>query len=265
MAKSAPTLRRQRLLITGALLALAALAWADVVRRSGGAGVFGPSGAAPMGTAMEGMSMAPSSGVGEGALLLGMWTTMMVAMMLPASAPMVYTFAAVHARRKEQGSAYVPTWVFVLGYLLVWAAMGIPAYGASLGFQAVESRVPWLAAHALLMVGAVIFVAGLYQLSPLKYACLSRCQTPLQFILKSWRDGYQGALAMGIGHGWYCVGCCWMLFLILVVVGIMNLAWMGALALLIFAEKLFPRGLLVSRLSGIALLGLGLAVVLSAL
>lgn len=252
--------RRQKFLIAGTLVLFAALAWADLVRRAGGLGASGPPG---MAMGEGGMDQPPLAL--EGALFLGMWTTMMVAMMFPAAVPMVYTFATIHRRHKEQGSAYVPTWVFVAAYLLLWGILGLPAFAASTGLEALRERVTWLGANGGFLVGGVVALAGLYQLSPLKYACLSRCRSPLSFLLSSWRPGYGGALLMGLRHGWYCVGCCWMLFVIMVAVGVMNLAWMGALALLIFAEKLVPRGVLVSRVSGVLLLAVGAAVAVTGL
>ena len=211
------------------------------------------------------MATAPPSLLLQGALFLGMWTTMMVAMMFPTAAPMVYTFAAIYRSRKEQGAAYVPSWVFLAGYLLVWAAMGIPGFAASWGLGAAAHMFARLGSYGPLAMGAIISVAGLYQLSPLKYACLSHCRTPLGFILHHWRDGYKGALQMGTAHAWYCVGCCWMLFATMLAVGVMNLAWMGAVTLLIFAEKLLPQGVLVSRVTGALLLVGGLVMAISGL
>ncbi|MBI4297412.1 MAG: DUF2182 domain-containing protein [Chloroflexi bacterium] len=255
VALSVPIRRRDKLFITGALLFFSALAWGDIIRRAGSMGV----------TTSDTMAMPPPPLLLQGALFLGMWTTMMVAMMFPSAAPMIYTFSAVYRSRREQGLAYVPIWIFLTGYLLVWAAVAIPGFAASRGLAAAAQAFPWLGAYGPLAMGAIISLAGLYQLSPLKYTCLSHCRTPLGFILHHWRDGYKGALHMGISHGGYCVGCCWLLFATMLAVGIMNLAWMGAVALLIFVEKLLPQGVLVGRLTGALLVVGGLVIAIAGL
>lgn len=244
---------RQRLFIGGALLVFAALAWGYLALRA-----MGMSDAANM-------DMEQPVLLVEGLLFLGMWTTMMVAMMFPSVAPMLYAFAAVHRSRREQGSEYVPTWVFLAGYLLVWAAVGIPGFAASAGLKELGQIFPSFRSYAPVALGGVIVVAGIYQLSPLKNACLSQCRTPLGFVLTNWRDGFGGALRMGANHGMYCLGCCWAVFAVMLVVGIMNLAWMGVLALLIFVEKIAPQGVIISRISGVLLLVVGVVTALGVL
>jgi predicted metal-binding membrane protein len=118
-------------------------------------------------------------------------------------------------------------------------------------------------AHAARIGGGILFLAGLYQLSPLKQLCLGRCRTPLQFVLGSWRDGAQGAVRMGMEHGLFCLGCCWLLFAILFPLGVMNIAIMAAITLLIFAEKSLPIGELVGRIAAAALIGYGVLVMLA--
>jgi predicted metal-binding membrane protein len=191
-------------------------------------------------------------------LYLGMWVSMMAAMMLPPAGPMILMFGTVYRTKRERGGAFVPTWVFVAGYLAVWAAFGAYAWGLSeLGgdlaraAQPLQEFGPRLAATAMLAAGA-------YQLTPLKERCLSHCRSPLSFVLHHWRPGLGGAFRMGAEHGIYCVGCCWVLFLLLVVVGLSSLAWMGLITLIVLAEKLLPRGRLVSTAVAALLLGLGL-------
>jgi predicted metal-binding membrane protein len=133
------------------------------------------------------------------------------------------------------------------GYFAVWAATAIPAYAVARGSDALAARSATLAEAGPYVGGAVLIAAGLYQFSTYKDVCLSECRSPLGFVMSSWKDGYRGALRMGVEHGWYCLGCCWALFAIFFAVGVMNVAWMGALALLVFAEKVTPAGVVAGR------------------
>jgi predicted metal-binding membrane protein len=183
-------------------------------------------------------------------------------MMLPSAAPMVLTFDAVQTARNRQGRAIVGTWVFVGGYLLVWALTGVVAYAAAVGAGWVSASSPSLASLAPRLAGTVILAAGLYQLSPLKDRCLSRCRTPTQFVLAGWRNGRLGALRMGLEHGLFCLGCCWLLFALLLPLGIMNIAAMAAVTLFVLAEKALPGGLRLVRVSAAVLMVAGAAITL---
>lgn len=215
--------RRDRLVITAGLAVVCALAWLTTAHH-----------------AMMGADMAPSPWMPVSAILVfSMWLTMMVAMMVPAAAPMITAFAAINKRRRERDAPYVATAVFLLGYVLAWGA-----------FSAVATLVQGLLqAYGLLSVrlegapilGAVLFVvAGFYQWSPLKQVCLTRCRTPVGFILSQWRDGPVGAVMMGLIHGAYCMGCCAALMALLFAVAVMDLRWVAALTVLVSAEKLLP-------------------------
>ncbi len=197
----------------------------------------------------------------EGFLFLAMWTVMMIAMMFPAVAPMVLIFSTVHDKRKSN-QGFVPTWVFVAGYLLVWTFFGVFAYFGDLSIRHLAMSFPKLHTYSPLIGGAVLIAAGLYQLTPLKNVCLTHCRSPLHFIMHKWKEGYLGSFLMGIDHGTYCLGCCWGLMLVLFVVGIMNLAWMGILTLVIFIEKISKHGVIISKLVGglLVLLGLVMAI-----
>jgi len=190
------------------------------------------------------------------------WAVMMAAMMFPAAAPMLLLFRKVATQRKRQGSAFVPTWVFAAGYLLVWTAIGAVTWGlVQVGSEfsgrlGEADREVW----GPIVLGAVLVVAGLYQLTPLKRVCLDNCRTPLGFVMTHWRDGYRGALRMGMVHGAYCLGCCWALFAVLVAAGVMSLAWMLLLTLVVFAEKVLPLGRRAVHATGAAFLLLGLLV-----
>jgi len=142
-------------------------------------------------------------------------------------------------------------------YLLVWSLCGVVAYFLAVGIEQVAAQSMWLMTNAARLGGVVLVVAGLYQLSPLKHACLAKCRTPLQFILSSWRDRYGGAFRMGLEHGAYCLGCCWLLFVILFPLGIMNIAVMALVTLLIYAEKSLSIGQQIGRLAGVGLIAYG--------
>jgi predicted metal-binding membrane protein len=204
---------------------------------------------------MRGMDAGPGTNLGGLGWYLGIWVTMTAAMMLPSAAPMVLTYARV-AREAR-------TWVFVLGYLVAWTAFGLVAYGlyrlvarSSPGWVAWNRQGPYVA-------GAALALAGLYQLSPLKEACLRHCRGPFRYLVHGWRDGRTGALRMGAEHGLFCVGCCWGLMLALFALGVMSLFWAAVVAAAIFAEKVLPRGLALARVLAVALVALGLLVALA--
>ncbi len=244
-AVSAP-LKRERTLLFATLLLLAAGAWAAVIWQS---------------QAADDEMMSLTMGMGA-PLFLGVWVLMMVAMMFPAAAPMILTFSAVQAGQRERGNAWTPTWMFVAAYLLVWTAFGIFAYIAAVGAQRLADESMWLMGHAAQIGGGVLIVAGLYQLTPLKRACLTKCRTPLQFIMTSWRNGHSGAFRMGLTHGLYCLGCCWFLFVILFPLGVMNVVVMALVTVLIFAEKSWTWGTRMSWAAAAVLVGYGLIVFL---
>jgi predicted metal-binding membrane protein len=214
-------------------------------------------------TRMRGMDDGPGTDLGTLTSFLGLWLTMMVAMMLPSVAPMVLIFARVHARRSAAGGRdTVPTWVFVSGYLAVWTAYGVAAYGLFLvPRQWGASFLEWDGGGRY-AAGGVIVAAGAYQLTPAKDVCLRHCRSPLHFLAHRWRDGTLGALRLGVVHGSYCVGCCFGLFVILLAVGAMSLFWMAVIAAVILVEKVLPFGDRASRVFALAFVLLGLLVAL---
>jgi predicted metal-binding membrane protein len=228
------TLTWERNLILGLLLILAVGAWGILIQQQS--------------TMSDARGMSPTMGMGA-LLFIAIWVVMMVAMMFPTAAPMILIFARVHADRQQQGKPFVPTGVFVGAYLLTWTLFGVLAYFAALGAEKLAGRSAWLMDNVTLLGGVVLIAAGLYQFSPLKHVCLSKCRSPVQFVLQHWRSGYGGAFRMGIEHGTYCLGCCWLLFVILFPLGIMNLVAMALVSALIFAEKSLSLG---RRISWIA-------------
>lgn len=241
-------LPRERNLILGSLLVLAAAAWGVLIWQAR--------------TADAEMAMRPTMGIGA-PLFLAIWVAMMVAIMFPTAAPMVLMFARIHAGKRRREQPFVPTWVFVGAYLVVWTLLGVAAYAAALGAEHLADRSMWLMDNAGRLGGAVLIAAGLYQVSPLKHLCLSKCRSPLAFIMTSWRDGYRGSFRMGLEHGVYCAGCCWLLFVILFPLGMLNVAAMAVMTAVIFAEKSLRIGPLISRLAAAALIAYGVLVLLA--
>jgi predicted metal-binding membrane protein len=217
-------LPRERNLILGSLLILATAAWAILVWQR-----------AMADDEMMGLTMGMAAPV-----FIAIWVAMMVAMMFPTAAPMILMFARVQTGKRQREQPIVPTWLFVAAYLVVWTLFGVAAYAAAIWAEDLADRSMWLMDNAGRGGGGVLIAAGLYQLSPLKRRCLSKCRTPMDFILGSWREGKAGALRMGVEHGVYCLGCCWLLFVILFPLGLMNIAVMALITVLIFAEKSLP-------------------------
>jgi predicted metal-binding membrane protein len=212
---------------------------------------------------MASTGMAGSSwSVGGLATFVLAWAVMMAAMMFPAAAPMVLLFRTVATQRQASGNTFVPTWMFVAGYLLVWTAVGVITWVVVQGLSDLVGRLdaPARATWGPLALGAVLIGAGIYQLTPLKRLCLDHCRSPFAFVMQHWREGYGGALRMGMVHSLYCMGCCWALFAVLVAAGVMSLAWMLLLTLVVFAEKVLPGGQRTSRVVGGAFLILGVVV-----
>jgi predicted metal-binding membrane protein len=230
-AASTSRLARTPTAILVSLLALAGAAWAVLVWQSAEMDT-GHMGHVEMLTTMD----------MRAALFLAIWAAMMVAIMFPTAAPMILTFARVQAGRRERGNPVVPTWIFTGTYLALWVAFGALAYAAAVGAQELADRSMWFMDNMARIGGGVLVAAGIYQLTPLKNVCLSKCRSPLAFIVGSWRDGYGGAVRMGLEHGLYCIGCCWLFFLIVFPLGMMNIAVLAAITALIFAEKALSFG-----------------------
>jgi predicted metal-binding membrane protein len=185
------------------------------------------------------------------AALILMWWLMMVAMMLPSAAPAVLLYGRVREVRGGD-SAIARSWVFLAGYLVVWLLFSLVAAGTQRLLAG-----PSMALENRFAEGVLLVTAGLYQLSPLKNACLARCRSPAQFLSRHWRPGWTGAVRLGVLHGCDCVGCCWMLMALLFVGGVMNLLWIVALTLIVTLEKLLPRGDWFGRAAGVALCAWG--------
>jgi predicted metal-binding membrane protein len=186
-----------------------------------------------------------------------MWAVMMAAMMTPSAAPMVLAYAGLRRLRSSSVASAVAVGIFVAGYLVVWSAFSAGATLLQWGFHSAGLLSHHMAVATPLLAGSLLILAGAYQLTRWKQVCLSRCRTPLDFLMTEWRDGARGALVMGSRHGAYCVGCCWALMLLLFVAGVMNLLWVVILAGYVLLEKVVPAAGAVSRLAGVLAIGWG--------
>ncbi|MCB1499419.1 MAG: DUF2182 domain-containing protein [Bauldia sp.] len=242
--------RRQQAVVVAGLVLVCVLAWAFVLAGAGTGMSISAMSTFQFPPPMNRPPMAGAWTAGYWLTMLVMWWVMMVAMMLPSAAPMLLLFAAMR-RRASQGAA-VPTAWLAAGYLLAWLGFSVAAVALQYLFEQVGllhgmmmwSLSPWLSV-------AILVAAGLYQLTPLKQACLSHCRSPLAFLMGHWRPGQMGALRMGLAHGVYCVGCCWFLMALLFVGGIMNVVWIAGLALIVLVEKVGPHGRAVSIALGV--------------
>jgi predicted metal-binding membrane protein len=207
---------------------------------------------------MNGMQMAmpmPYQGTAQEAwLTFVMWTVMMAAMMLPSVAPMVLMFARL--RRGSGKSSSLDAWLFAFGYLIIWSLFSAIATAGQLALQRAA-----IISDALrftpLLGGIVLIATGIYQLTPLKDACLAKCRSPISFFMTCWHEGGFGALRMGLNHGTFCVGCCWLLMALLFVAGAMNLLWVAAITALVLIEKVAPYGRKIASASGVVMIAAG--------
>jgi predicted metal-binding membrane protein len=242
---------RDRWFVGGALAVAVALSWAWIV---------------PMARDMYGDMSGSAAwmmstgwwGARHDLMLFAMWVVMMYGMMLPSAAPVLLIFAAV-VRASDEGADSMPrVYAFAAGYLIVWTAFSLLATIVQVLLADRVLLVPMMELRTPVLGGALLVAAGLYQLTPFKQSCLKSCRSPASFITAHWRPGRRGALRMGVEHGFYCLGCCWVLMLLLFVGGVMNLIWIAAITVFVLLEKLTPVGIQGGRLSGVLLLGAGL-------
>ncbi len=244
-----PPLERQvRLTAVAVLLGLAAIAWLLTIRQATGMGA--------MATGVGQLGAWPAAALTAG-VFWPMWLSMLVAMMFPTIAPMVL----VHRRVvRSRGEGWAPTIAFVAGYVVIWTAIGAVPFALWLAVGRLSMGLPtWLSWIA----GAALVIAGLYQLTPIKRTCLKHCRSPLHFVLEhDFGGGSRSATRAGISHGAYCIGCCWALMAVLLVVGLMNLAWMAVLSAVFLAEKAWRHGQVVRVAVSVALVALGVAILI---
>jgi len=198
-------------------------------------------------------------GMGDIMHLFIMWTVMMAAMMLPAATPMIMMFAAINKKQRQGGSLVIPTWIFVLGYLAVWTAYSALATLAQWGLHLSALLTHHMVITSPLLGGLLLLAAGIFQWTPFRDACMSKCRSPLGFLMTEWREGHQGALIMGMKAGLFCVGCCWLLMVLSFVLGVMNMIWMAAVTAFMLLEKITDSKW-ISRTAGLVLVIWGLLV-----
>jgi len=239
---AASRLERAQLLLLGALLALAVVAWLVTNDRMGG------------------MASMPGMALGGLGFYLTVWVVMMAAMMFPSVAPTVLMYDRLREghRARGKGAAADATALFVAGYLCVWTAAGLAAYGLFELVRAIDPAFLVWDEAGRYVTGGVIVAAAVYQLTPLKEACLVKCRSPMMFLAERWRHGRWGGLELGLRHGGWCLGCCWALMAALFAVGLMSVGWMALIA----GEKLLPRPAVARRTVAVLLLALGLGVAL---
>jgi predicted metal-binding membrane protein len=246
----------ERPVVIGWVSTLVALCWAYLVfrvSRMGGADVASVPG---MGIGMEPPPPTPYR-LSELLLLFAMWVAMMSATTLPSNTPALVLFARVNRLYHAVRRPYLATALFVLGYLFAWILFCAAATLAQWGLHDVGLLDHAMAVTNTTIAGLTLVAAGVYQWTPAKHACLQHCRTPLAFVLTGWRRGPWGAFRMGVTHGTYCTGSCWLLMVLLFAAGVMNLAAVAALALLLLAEKLLPGGEWIATLTGLALVAWG--------
>ncbi len=211
---------------------------------------------------MGGMESVPGMDLGGLGFYVTVWVAMMAAMMFPSVAPTVLMYDRLRAGHRTRGKGAAPdaTALFVAGYLCVWTAAGLGAYGL---FELVRALDPAFLAWdeaGRYVTGGVIVAAAVYQLTPLKQACLVKCRSPMMFLAERWRHGRAGGLELGLRHGGWCLGCCWALMAALFAVGVMSIGWMALIAAFIAGEKLLPWPAAARRTVAVLLLALGLGV-----
>jgi predicted metal-binding membrane protein len=235
-----------RALIAGGLVIVTLLCWAWIVPMA--LDMYGPM------TGPSAWMMTTHWDATHIVLLWAMWAVMMAGMMLPSASPILLLYVDASRRRPDAGRALPRAYAMAGGYLIVWAAFSV----AATLLQRLLSE--WLLLSPMMemvrpsAMAAVLALAGLYQLTPLKRMCLRSCRSPLSFVMQRWRNGTGGALRMGIEHGIDCLGCCWALMLLLFVGGVMNIAVIATLTIVVLLEKVAPFGEWVSRVTGIALI-----------
>ena len=243
-------LLQDRRLVVLALFSLSALAWTYLVVMARQMAVGDMT---LMGMGDMTMSQMPWSLL-TFLLMFIMWSVMMVGMMVPSAAPMVLLFARVQRRKLADQAPTARIAAFTAGYLLIWTSFSLIATGLQWALTELRLLSPMMESTSQFLAVGVLLAAGIYQLTPLKLACLKQCQSPIGFLTMHWKDGVSGSLSMGIEHGMYCLGCCWLLMALLFVGGVMNLIWVALIATFVLLEKVAPKGEIIGRVGGVLLI-----------
>jgi predicted metal-binding membrane protein len=237
-------LKKDRFIVVGGLFVISILAWLYIIY------LYRQMEVMDMDALFFAMPMTPKWAPTDFILMFLMWLVMMIAMMTPSVAPLILLFARVNRQRKEQQSPFVNTSYMFMGYFVVWAAFSLLATV----LQWLLQQLSWLNPDMIItnkILGSVILVtAGIFQFTSLKHTCLNFCSSPLDFITRYWREGRKGAIIMGIRNGAYCVGCCWVLMVLLFVSGVMNILWVALIALFVLLEKVSTKSRWISYAAG---------------
>lgn len=247
--------RRDRVAIYAALVGVTALSWACLIKMA--ADMDMPMDMSSM--AESGMQIRPWTSTNFIYMFL-MWAVMMVGMMVPTAIPMTLIYAAVARKAAGQGTPLTPSAVFISGYIAMWTIFSAAATLAQWGLDQAALLSPMMVSNSPVLGACLLIVAGLYQMTPAKNACLRHCRSPAHFFAERWRPGSSGAFRMGLGHGAFCLGCCWALMGLLFFGGVMNLLWIAAITLFVLLEKVVPFGGQGGRIAGGAMIICGLVV-----
>ena len=248
------SLSRDRAVALSGLILVTALAWLYLWREAAMMTASMPD--MPMNMVMGPVSQGWSTT--EFLLTFLMWSVMMVGMMLPSAAPAMLLYGTMVRRNAERGVVLTAVWTFVAGYLAAWTVFSLAATILQIVLQHNSLMTMRMASASVSLTAGILVIAGIYQWLPVKHACLHTCRHPLQFFVTRWRSGRLGAWRMGWEHGWFCVGCCWALMLVLFVAGVMSLLWVAVIAAFVFIEKVLPASALTTRAAGIGLIISGL-------
>ena len=229
------SLKRDRLIIISGLFFIALLSWLYIIY------LYKQMVYMDMDALFFAMPMTPEWTYIDFVLLFLMWLVMMIAMMIPSVSPLILIFATINRQRKHQDHPFINAAFLMAGYFLVWAAFSLVATVLQWLLQQMSLLSPEMKTTNKIFGSIILIVAGIFQFTPLKQSCLAHCRTPLGFVLQHWKEGKQGALRMGIENGFYCLGCCWMLMVLLFVTGIMNLLWVSTIAIFVLVEKLLAQ------------------------
>jgi predicted metal-binding membrane protein len=253
------TLKRERAITLVSLAGITGLAWVYIIHLTSSMMSMDANG-----MQQASMPVMQTWQAGDVLLTFLMWAVMMVAMMTPSAAPMILTFAGIRRQRQPDRSSIPSTMIFLLGYLVAWSLFSAVATLIQWGLHSAALLSEDMISVSSLFSGILLIFAGIYQFTPLKNMCLSHCRTPLGFLMNEWRDETSGALRMGVRHGFYCIGCCWLLMSILFVAGVMNLLWSALIAGIVIIEKVIPCGQWISRAIGLLVVGWGIRLLVQA-
>jgi predicted metal-binding membrane protein len=245
--------RRDRIAVLVALFGVTALAWLYLIDLA--AAMQDMPGMSDSGMGDPGAMLQPHAWTPQHfAMMFLMWAVMMIGMMVPTAAPITLVYAAVARKAARQGTPVAPTAAFVAGYVAMWTGFSLAATVAQWGLDRAALLSPMMVSRSPALGAGLLFAAGVYQLTPFKNGCLEHCRAPAHFISENWRPGAAGAFRMGLVHGAYCLGCCWILMGLLFLGGVMNLLWIAAITLFVLLEKVVPAGPLAGRLAGLAMI-----------